>query len=72
MTHIYSSKILLYMSITRIYFSQMLTSMMCVKLLVKILLQVMDLNMNYKTQKTSQNTRNSDFRKNREINQVTF
>ena len=60
------------MSITRIYFSQMLTSMMCVKLLVKILLQVMDLNMNYKTQKTSQNTRNSDFRKNREINQVTF
>ena len=35
--------------------------------LVKILLPVMDLNMVYKTQITSKNIWNSDFRKNREI-----
>ena len=41
--------------------------MMCLKLLVKILLQVMDLNMTNKTLKTSKRLRNSDFRKTREI-----
>ena len=41
--------------------------MMCVKLLVKILLLVVDLNMMYKIQITSKNTRNGDFSKNREI-----
>ena len=41
--------------------------MMFLKLLVKILLQVMDLNIAYKTHKTSKNTRNSDFRKMCEI-----
>ena len=40
---------------------------MCLKLLVKILLQVMDLNMTNKTLKTSKYTRNSDFRKTTEI-----
>ena len=41
--------------------------MMFLKLLVKILLSVMVLNMTNKTCKTSKYTRNSDFRKNREI-----
>ena len=36
---------------------------MFLRLLVKILLPVMDLNMTYKLPKTSQNIRNSDFRK---------
>ena len=40
---------------------------MYLRLLVKILLPVMGLNMLYKTHKTSKNTCNSDFPKNREI-----
>ena len=66
-THIYSSIFSIYMSITCISMIQILPCMMSLKLLVKILLQVMDLNMNYKIQSTPKNTRNSDFLKIREI-----
>ena len=55
------------MSITLISMIHILPYMMYLRLLVKILLQVMDLNMAFKTQKTSKNTRNSDFRKTHEI-----
>ena len=46
--------------------------MMYLRLIVKILLPVMSLNMANKTQKTSMNTRNSDFRKNRENRRQSF
>ena len=69
MTHIYSSKLLLYMSITFISMIQILPHIMYLKTLVKILLPVMALNMDYKTHKTSKNTRNSDFPKNRKTSQ---
>ena len=51
---------------------QILPHIMYLKTLVKILLQIMFLNMKYKTQRISQNTRNSDFLKNREIRQFAF
>ena len=62
-----SSKILLNMSITSISKFHILPYMMYLTSLVKILLPVTDLNINYKMSKTSKNTRNSDFRKTREI-----
>ena len=49
------------MSITHISMLHILTYMMYLKLMVKILLQVMDLNMAYKLCKIVMNTRNSDF-----------
>ena len=51
MTHIYSSKILLFMSITLISMFHILPYMMYLTLLVKILLRIMDLNMAYKPTK---------------------
>ena len=66
MIHIYSSKLLLNMSITLISMIHILPHMMYLTSLVKILLPVMDLNMSYKTKIASKNTRNSDFPKNRE------
>lgn len=63
MTHIYSSKILLNTSITLISKFQVKTLMMFLKLLVKILLPVMDLNITNKLCETSKNIQNSDFRK---------
>ena len=56
-----SSKLLLYISITHISMFHILPYMMSLKLLVKFLLPVMDLNMAYKTQITLKITRNSDF-----------
>ena len=47
--------------------THILPYMIYLKSLVKILLPVIDLHMLYKTHKTSKYTRNSDFRKNREI-----
>ena len=67
MVDICSSKIFLNTSITLISMFHILPYMMYLKSLVKILLRVMDLNMSYKTHKTSKYTRNSDLPKNREI-----
>ena len=67
MIHIYSSKVLLNMSITLISIFYILPYMIYLRSIVKILLPIMDLNIAYKTHKTSKNTRNSDFRKTREI-----
>ena len=47
--------------------ARILPYMMYLTFLVKILLPVMDLNIFYKTYKTSKNTRNSDLPKNRKI-----
>ena len=62
-----TSKISLNMSITLISMIHILPLMMSLKLLLKILLLVMDLNILYKTQITSKDTCNIDFRKTREI-----
>ena len=67
MIHICSSKLLLGNSITHITMIHILPYMMYLNLLVKISLQVMDLNIAFKIHLTSKNTRNSDFRKTREI-----
>ena len=61
--HIYSSTLLLNMTIILISMIHILPYIIYLRLLVKILLPVTDLNMVYKTHKTSKNTRNSDFRK---------
>ena len=64
-THIYSSYVLLDMSITPISMFQILPYKMSLRLLLKILLPVMDLNMANKSCKAIMNTRNSDFGKSR-------
>ena len=71
MTHIYSSKVILNMSITLILMFRILPYMIYLKSLVKILLPVTDLNIAYKTQKTSKYTRNSDFSKKPEIRAIS-
>ena len=55
------------MSITYISMFHILPYMVYLMINMKILLPVKDLNMFYKTHKTSKYTRNSDFRKTREI-----
>ena len=67
MIHIYSSKLLINMSITYISIFHILPYMTYLTSFVKILLPVMDLNTAYKAHKTSKYIRNSDFLKNREI-----
>ena len=67
MIHIYSSKVLLNLSITFILMLHILPHMVYYISFVKILLQVIDLNMVYKTRRTSKYIRNSDFTKNRDI-----
>ena len=67
MIHICSSRVILNMSITLISMFHILPYMIYLKPLVKILLQIIDLNMAYKIQIISKNTRNNDFRKTREI-----
>ena len=59
--HIYSSKLLLDVSITPISMFHILPYKLSLRILLKILLPVIDLNILYKTFKTIINARNSDF-----------